>query len=161
MDDIDEDFSVLDNEASLKFYTNIAQHIAEYGHSILGVVDDKETFFYTIGRAIRGEPEFLLVANVHPEVGTDLLNTLSKLCKSSAEELNGEIIMLGGYYGIRLLWANDTVRQDYTIQAGQFLEREDYDVVQVLIPDKAGRYPGDPACDMPYAQQPILRRQLN
>jgi hypothetical protein len=49
------------------------------------------------------------------------------------------------------------VKSEYTDQASNFHRTQHYRVMQVLICDKSGRYPGEEGCDEPFAGQPVMR----
>jgi hypothetical protein len=60
---------------------------------------------------------------------------------------------------MKLINANASAREEYTIQAGEHFGHDEYKVMQVLIPDEDGRFPGEDGCEEPYASVPVLRVQ--
>lgn len=56
-----------------------------------------------------------------------------------------------------MIATSDAARRNYTIQAGQFYGHEDYEVQQILFPDRSGRYLDDPRCDY---RLPVLAQVL-
>lgn len=145
------------------FRARIDKQIKEYGRSVIGVFpnpDDADkvntAFLYTIGNSLRGYPELLLIGN-YQEVA--LMNVLSSgMEKRGFAFADGELADLGGQFAPMLIAAADGVKAQYTIQATAYLDREDYDVLQVVLPDKNGLFPWEPGCAAPYSQVKVWRR---
>jgi hypothetical protein len=134
-----------------EFYAEMREIIREHGRHILGVFNCEDTtgpeFAYTIGNHDKGLPELLVIGT--PKGG--FLNDLSLIMINRGEQFaDGEIVDIGGRFPVKVVDANPAVRDEFTIQAGQYYGTEDYAVQQVLIPDREGRFPGDPNCDEPY-----------
>jgi Domain of unknown function (DUF4262) len=72
---------------------------------------------------------------------------------------DGELVNPGGKFPAKIVNASRRAQDDYTIQAGQHFGHEDYRVLQVLIPDRNGRFPDDPECQPPYSVIPVLKIQ--
>ena len=73
--------------------------------------------------------------------------------------VHGEVISLGeGAMPLYIMDANrdSRTRTLFTIQAGQYLDTEDYHVLQVVLPDPQGRWPWEPGCARPYVDMPLL-----
>ncbi len=138
-----------------QFYQNIALHIAEHGRSVLSIFDTPP-FTYSIGNATVGLPE-LLVFGLAPSDARDLINIWSDRMIEHRPLTDGELVDIGGKFPAMAVACADHVRAEYTIQAGQYLEREDYPVMQMVLPDPAGRFPGDPLCEAPFRALPVLR----
>jgi hypothetical protein len=144
-----------------EFHTDTAEHIREYGRSIISVFDgegDEIPFAYTIGNTERGLPELLVIGTTKAY----FLNNLSQLMIDRGSPFkDGELVDLGGKYPVRISLTNDgRAQDDYTIQAGQYYGTEEYPVLQVLLCDKEGRFPGEAECQRPYCDVPILRKRL-
>lgn len=138
----------------MSFRQTIAAAIAQHGRMVLGVGGDP-TFTYTIGNALVGKPELLCIGAL-PHAVTPFLNMLSER-PGLAATMDGEILDVGGAYGLKAIWCGPQAKTDYTNQAGIYLGREDYDLLQLLICDKKGRFPDEPGCDWPYSLTPVLR----
>src|SRR5262249_19240425 len=111
-------------------------------------------FAYTIGNAIVGLPE-LLVIGTHEG---NILNILSERMIARGRAFDdGEIVSLGGKYPIKIVNADQRAQSEYTIQAGQHHGYENYTVQQVLLCDRQGCFPGDPGCWQPFSLVPILK----
>lgn len=137
------------------FRSRINLIIAESGRMILGVSgtekdeEDHAVFSYTIGNSLSNKPE-LIMFGAHPQDAAKLFNHMSE-----NYELVPGLLDLGGKFPVKLLRAGEKCRQEYSIQAGQYLGNETYPILQVLAPDTKGRWPGDPDLEPGYAQ-PIL-----
>ncbi len=140
-----------------KFHSNIAEDIQQYQRSIVcvGREDDTPAFAYTVGNQLRGLPELLVV-------GTSdggFLNLLSdKMIERGRAFDDGEVMSLGGKHPVKIIRADYRAKDEYTVQAGVHFGTEAYEVQQVLICDRDGRFPGESGCLPPYRDMPILRR---
>lgn len=136
------------------------QHIAQFGQSLMGVFGDETSppFTYTIGNPLRGSSELLLIGmNIQQAHG--LLNQLAQMRLDRGREFqDDELVSLGeGAVPLKIVNVAPKFALEYTRQAANLLETEDYLVQQVVLPDPQGRYPGDPDCEEPYASFPVLR----
>jgi hypothetical protein len=141
-----------------KFYKSVTETINRVGRIIIGVPGDEDGpgFSYTIGNHLKGVPELLVVGHSH----ADFLNGLSVLmCATGKAFEDGKTINMGGRTPVKVIRANAAVRDEYTVQAGEYFGHQDYAVMQVLIPDKHGRFPGEDGCEEPYASVPVFRQQ--
>ena len=50
-------------------------------------------------------------------------------------------------------------RTEYAIQIEQYFGHNDYPIMQVLIPDRNGKYADEPGCEPPFSDFPVLRVQ--
>jgi hypothetical protein len=141
------------------FRRQTADHIAREGRSILGVGGGKygePPFSYTIGNHFEGLPELLLIGSAR----TPYLNDLSQLMIARGEPFrDGEIVALPMLSLPLKLVCVDDIRawENYTVQAGEHLGHDGYDIMQAVLSDKEGRFPDDPGCDKPWSLFPILR----
>ena len=146
-----------DTVVSDPFYDRIAKHINQHGWRLQGVFGDEENFpfFYTIGNHQIGLPELLMIGS---DRDADVLNWVcDKLRTNKRSFRDGELIYGYTKLPLKSLNAGDEAKREYTIQVGQYYETEDYSVQQIVIPDKSGRYPDDPRCDVPYCLVPLLK----
>lgn len=139
-------------------YQQMSETIKRSGRQLIGVLSDP-AFIYTIGHTLQGMPELLIIGNASAKIGR-VINILGNMQAERKEAFqDGEIVDIGGLcpvkmkrmIGVELILAKSA----YTIQAGQFLGHENYEVTQVLVPDKKGIFPDDPLCDATYQQQRI------
>jgi hypothetical protein len=143
----------------------VRDSIARYGWAVISVFPDADStdkindaFAYTVGNSAAGLPE-LLVVGMFGDDAKWLLNALSnKMRERGAPFSNSERIELGGKHPITLVLADQGVKDRYTIQVGQFL-KHDYDVMQIIVPDKDGRFPWDQGCAEPYSRVNVHARQ--
>jgi hypothetical protein len=152
---------MIDDEAFARITRKIIGDIDRVGRSVLGVFgadeDDAPPFSYTIGNALVGLPELLVIGLA----GEGPLNHMSDLMiKNGRPFAEGELVDLGGPVPVKVITADERAKENYTIQVARFVGRSDYVVQQVIIPDRRGRFPGDPKCDQPYSLFPVLRRNL-
>jgi Domain of unknown function (DUF4262) len=141
-----------------EFHDGTTEHIRRSGRSIIGVVpeaDDDLPFAYTIGNHLKKLPELLVIGTCRAA----FLNDLSELMiRTGKPFLDGQLVRINAARPpVKLIRANDIARTDYTVQAGQYLGHENYAVMQVLIPDRNGRFPGENGCQEPFSLLPVLR----
>lgn len=137
----------------------IDHNVATTGRQLLSIADDP-LFIYTIGNALKGHPELLVIGFGGPHIA-EILNLLSD------EALDADKPWVGGQVHmppwvesqtlrVKFVTPRYSVREEYTIQAGQYLGREDYPVLQVVLSDGEGRFPGDPLCDKDFSHQVLV-----
>ena len=133
----------------------VRKNIHRSGQHLVGVFDPDgkdPSFVYTIGNAQHGLPELILVGNFDANQAGHILNIVGDQMRKSGEPL-GEEVSLGGRWPIRVREASPQAKEKWTVQAGQYLGREDYRVQQLLLCDPQGVFPGedgiDPVFDVP------------
>jgi hypothetical protein len=146
------------------FFDNLEENIARTGRSVIGVFPTEDEpdrnppngwFQYSIGNTLKGYPE-LLVIGFHDNGW--LINMVSKrMIENKWTPPDGEKIDLGGKYPILAVHASPLVKERFTIQAGEYLCRH-YDVIQLVVPDQRGRFPGEKGCAEPYSKVRVFRR---
>lgn len=133
------------------------EHIERTGRTLVGVFGEggKSGFVYTIGNALKGLPELLLVIT-HDDGG--LLNALSKvMIERGAAFDDQEVVRLPGMKcSVCIVDASDDVKDLYTCQAKHLVGPE-YRVQQVVVPDTKGLFPWQPGCAKPYSDVKIHR----
>jgi hypothetical protein len=147
----------------MDIHANIRRNIETHGRCVLsvGCGPDTPPFSYTIGNWIKRLPE-LLVFRLAPVDALSVLNDLSQQMIGRDTTFNdGDVVSLGGAFPVKIVDANDEARTDYTLGANRFYGHQDYQVLQVLVPDKEGRFPDDPLCAPAYSRLPVLTRTLN
>ena len=144
------------------FENEIRENIERDGRFIMGVGATEpgdQWFYYTVGNHCRGLPELLMIGPSNRGVGGVLDDLSEAMIKQGRAFSDGETVSLGGKFPVKVIAADfDKADRDYTVQAGAYFE-EPYDVMQVVPPDREGRYPDDPLCTEPYRSVPILRRR--
>jgi hypothetical protein len=141
----------------------VHRHISEFGQHIWRIApgdnDDEPGFIYTIGNHQHGLPELLIVVHTESQF-MDILNYLGEVQRRLGRAYrHDERVDLGGSFPVRIVDAGAEGREEYAIQVGVFYGTENFEVRQVLICDRQGRWPDDPDCDEPYRHQPILGRR--
>lgn len=128
----------------------------------MGVFSTKEgerSFAYTIGNCEKGLPELLVIG----DHDAWYLNQFSQMMIDRGQAFeHGERVSLGeGGLPCMMLEANESVKSEYTIQATQYYgDAAAYDVMQVVIPDKQGRFPGEDGCAEPFASTPVFPKRV-
>lgn len=146
--------------------TRYDEMIARYGRAVQWVAptvedidrhDPNSTFSYSVGNSLKGYPE-LLVIGVDQRTGLVVVNGLSELMLLNERAFkDGEMVSLGeGALPLKVVQAGAMARYDYACLAGAYLGRQDYPIMQVVVPDSRGRFPGDPECMAPYSLVPVL-----
>jgi hypothetical protein len=127
-----------------------ARHIAEHGHALVGVFPSNDTpgqvFTYTIGRALVGDPELILVGLDNRSAAV-ILNRLVEVMTANASPWVQGPVGIGGQFPVYLKHTEDFVKDAYTSQASNYLEDLPYTVMQVVLCDTQGRFPWDDGCD--------------
>lgn len=139
-----------------KFRKQTIADIRKYGRACLGVFgdDDDPPFTYTIGNHKKGLPELLIIGRHDLN---DVLNYLSEQFAKEGVPPEGAYWMQGAKCPVYLIRAtDDRARDHFTVQAGQILGTEGYDLIQVVMPDLNGRFPWESGCTEAYADMPIL-----
>lgn len=137
----------------------IADNIKEHGRQVLSITGE-EPFCYSIGNSLYGHPELLVVGlpGVFPgHVINSLSDEAVKLGKPwKAGTVHRPEWITNQTLVVKFVAPAPTVRDDFTIQAGQFLQNETYPVLQAVLSDAAGKFPGDPGCHEAFAAQRVI-----
>lgn len=143
------------------FMRTVDANIKRHGRHLTGVVDTRP-FMYTTGHAERhGLPELIILGLAYPSAGR-LLNAIGDMMFTAADEGAAwtfpRDVDLGGAFPARLQAVRNPahVKDEFTCTCGRRLGHRDYRVVQVILCDKEGRFPGHPECAEPFASQVIL-----
>lgn len=146
-----------------KLHESTRVNISEYGQAIIGVGrgDTSPPFVYSIGNHEKGLPELLLIGGFHGPYVT-VVNLIGSIMRDRGTKFtNGEIVDFKAKYPVKLIDASELAKTEYTVQAGQYYETEDYDVMQILLADPMGVFPDDPACAeafrVPVLLKPIVK----
>jgi hypothetical protein len=139
-----------------RFYARISECIERTGRMVLGV-GAVPTFSYSIGNHTRGLPE-LLIIGLSPNVALTLINRISDVGDLDNVK-DGEIINTTGPLGLKAIRCGWRAKEEYTVQASRYFGHDDYGLLQLLVPDTQGRYPGELGCDPPYRDIPVLRTE--
>lgn len=124
----------------------VDQAIEKHGHAVVTVLEGPDEgdypFSYTIGLSLKGLPELILVCPSPPEDMASLINSVSV---AMGDDPTPRVLDLGGKFPVRIVEVEnaEVVRDDWTVQAGEYLENQDYKVVQIQITDMNGKFPGE------------------
>lgn len=122
---------------------------------IFGVDEGDVGFTYTIGNGNRDLPELLLIGNYPQHLAVAILNELGAKQREEGRPLPEGMLDIGWSYPFKIRKASDVAKERFTIQATNYFGHADYDVLQVMICDPKGLYPGDHGCEPRYdVEQP-------
>jgi hypothetical protein len=138
-----------------EFRARIASDIARCGQHLVAVFASETVpeFVYTIGNAEDDLAELLFVGGIRPY--SQMLNDLGDMQRMLGRAFaDGERVRFEvGKHPVKLIAVPDWVRDELTIQAGQYWGHEDYLVRLMVLSDQQGRFPGEPGCAAPYSHQ--------
>ena len=138
------------------FWSSIDHAISAYGQAVIGTSGDCGKFSYTIGNAEKGFPELLCIGPFNQNSVCMILNIIGKSMREIGMAPREGITDWRGLQSpIMVRMAGAAARDECTIQAGQRLGHEHYEVLQIVLSDRNGRFPGNPSCD-PVFQVPLL-----
>jgi hypothetical protein len=147
-----------------KFHDRVEKDIQTSGRFVICVgPNENETstgpndyFAYTIGNMRRDLPELLIIGAFRDGW---ILNPLSEMMIERGQKFaDGEMVDCGCKFPFCLIDADETVKDSYTIQAGEHHRSQDYAVMQVVMPDRDGHFPWQPKCAAPFSLIAIHRR---
>jgi hypothetical protein len=144
-----------------RLLAKILEDISSYGHTVIGVADGKHPFAYTIG--LFSDKAFgfeLMIVGLRPDLACVIINEVASKIRDGWPlqfDLPDE------------RWANlpvlfkrtneneDLMRTEYFVQADQYYGTT-VPVVQIVMPDKEGNFPGDEKYDTEYMdpRQPLF-----
>jgi len=147
-----------------KFHDCAEDDIERYGRHVVCVgategsasAYPNDRFSYTIGNASKGFPELLVVGVCRQGW---ILNPLSEIMIERGYKFaDGELVELGGSkFPVCLVDAAESVKDDYTVQAGEHYSG-DYAVMQVVMSDPCGLFPWQQKCAAPHSRIVVHRR---
>jgi len=146
-------------EASKRFYEKLRENIERVGHSVISVFGDEQRppFSYTVGLWEARLPELILVIGIEPQDALNAVNAVAGLLRRRERAFDQwQELDIGFNVPVRMHNPYDIelVRQEWTIQSGQFLRVQDYPVQQILFPDANGKWPDERGYQM--KMQPLL-----
>lgn len=142
-----------------RLFERVRGDITTYGQSLISVMGegDDPPFIYTIGNHEKNLPELLIIGIGGEQAGALMNELCEKMVAQGIGFADNSFVDLGGKFPVRVVFADQRAKTDYTIQVGQFYGTQDYSVMQVILCDQNGHYPDDPDCGEPYNRVPILR----
>lgn len=140
----------------------IKNNIAKYGqhvvcvHASEGDPQDFQPFVYTIGNHQLGLPELILIGDAD-DLFVRIVNAVGKAQRERGGALShGDLVDFTAKLPALIVDAGQIGRDEYAVQAGVYYDTSHFEVRQILLPDQNGKYPGDPECLPPYADQVVL-----
>lgn len=123
----------------------VRKNIEKSGQHLFGVFGPtkNECFMYTVGNANAGLPELLCIGSFDPQVIGAMLNQMGDMQRRAGKAFEEGFVDIDWTIPVKVRKASGDVNERFTIQAGQYLGHENYTVLQVMICDWQGKYPGD------------------
>lgn len=153
----------MDEELRLRIEEDLKVHDRIHMASLKSLDDDSAVcYLYTIGNFSQGLPE-LLIIGLDPPTGAQIANVVSDRLKEMDNPVQGmeDIILQEGGLAVRLVVVGHKAKTEWMHGATEYLGRDDYDVIQVVLPDFNGKFPSDPECEEPFNMMPILKEVLH
>lgn len=121
------------------------------------IVEDAMPYAYTIGNAIHGGPELLLIGSADAGV-RDLLHHVSRMIPRDPRSGYMFKPQAKGSTRLKLVDANVAKASEvlHTLRIGEYHLATPFRLMQVLLPDPNGLYPDDPRCAEPYRRVPVI-----
>jgi hypothetical protein len=143
-----------------RLFDDVARHILEAGQSVVGVFDpDGEDlpFSYTIGNTAHGLPE-LLIVGLEPRAAQNVLNALGLMMRERGTAFANleQVSLHAGALPVLMVETDDRGTGAFAVQAAAYYADRPVAVVQVLVPDPLGLFPGHAGCQQPYASVEVL-----
>lgn len=121
------------------------------------IVEDAMPYAYTIGNALHGGPELLLIGSADPGV-RDLLHHVSRMLPREPRSGYTFKPQAKGSVILKVVDANVGKASEvlHTLRIAEYHLATPFKLMQVLLPDPNGLYPGDPRCAEPYRRVPVI-----
>jgi len=123
-------------------------NVAGSGRHIQGVGpgEGKPAFCYTAGNCEKGYPELLLIGNFDPRIIAQVLNQMSDDMIENQARPEGKVLPWpDSEYPVLARAVTDPamVRDKYTLLVDDILCIKEYDIIQIVLCDPTGKFPGD------------------
>jgi hypothetical protein len=129
-----------------KIQDSIKEHIASTGLSVMGVSADP-TFSYTIGLLERYGYE-LIVVGLRAQYAQIIFNEIAhEWLPKGPLAVNVPVLGLASMPTMFRMCSPELVK-DYGVQAFVYHQRDSVPFLQMVLPDRAGRFPHDPDYDV-------------
>jgi len=126
----------------------ITENVMRHKRHLMHIMCGDGSFAYSIGNHTRNLPELLVLGNWPFDITAATLNLLSEKFEAEGEQLG--VIDIGFTMPVKVREASAKAKEDYTFQATYWLNSQDYRVLQVMLPDKNGKYPDEEGCLTPF-----------
>jgi Domain of unknown function (DUF4262) len=149
-------------ETIARHWRELQDDVERTGRTVIGVFPDADSkdptndaFMYSVGNALKGLPELLVVGMYRDGYA---INALSEIMLERGRKFqDGEVVDLGGPCPVCVVDAAEGVKDRYTCQATGVFGEGGYAVMQVVLPDAAGKFPWDRGCAEPYSRVVVHR----
>lgn len=138
----------------------IDANIKTYGQAVIACARTKEVpeavpYMYTIGLRARGQPELIFVGEASPDMG-GLINKICESLKLHIRFHDNMRVGIGTRHPFKLLTVGMKAKSQMQ-HCAAYWKTLDFDVMQIIMCDKEGRWPGDPDCSEPFASTVVLK----
>src|SRR5262249_22829314 len=139
----------------------IIESDGQYVQSVFADRDDRPSFAYTVGNAGRALPEFIVLGDDAGAFG-QALDDLGRQQRDGTRRFKaGDVVTLDGYnVPLRLGATCDFARSYYATLVSRYYRLSDFELLQVIWPDRQGRFPGEPGWRRARHVQPLLDDKL-
>lgn len=129
-------------------------NIDEYGWGVIGVFDADPPFTYSVGLTKIHLPEIFIAGRLHPISLQQTVNWVGHVMKSQGRAFRDEELFKldeSSDLPLKAIIGSDELKDHMGIVHRIFGDQ--FDAVQILLPDKSGKFPGqqgiDPKWDVP------------
>lgn len=127
-------------EKNIEFCGQHLQAVSSEGNEL--------AFVYTVGNYKHNLPELLLIGNFNPYEAGTILNIFGERMRREGKALDEYVQMEeGSRFVIWCRRAGPQAKKDYTLFVDNLKGDDDYEVIQVVLCDKDGRFPYDEGVD--------------
>lgn len=131
----------------------IRKNIAKYGWHSFGIFPtkddspDKANFTYTVGLREKGFPE-LIIIGLPNESAHALIGDAIKQFERNGVPKDGQVdATLANMPLVYREVPTEEAAKEHTCWVGNYYKNNDYKVIQIVWPDRAGLLPWEPGCD--------------
>jgi hypothetical protein len=161
----------LEPELVQELIDSVRSRIAVFGQALQGVVpgtacaccgekvdEDEVPLVYSVGNYGHDLPELLFMGYASDmRVVVHVLNKLGEIQRERRMAFEeGEFVDIGAQFKVKMGAVSDDARAKYTGFIQRYYETDEYVVLQALLCDTSGRYPGDPGATGIATGQPLL-----
>ena len=138
------------------------ENIIKYGHEVRFIFPTDEDpdgcqFWYSVGRSLKYQPEFLITGPLGPTVGQWIVNQAAKLYDeapfAAGDELPADTLLDG--FPVRIIKVTDPEEAEMFGATEHF---SDVTALQIVWPDANGKFPGEPGYKYDDDVQPLYGR---
>lgn len=129
------------------------EHIADIGWGIVGVMPSENfpAFHYTVGLTLLNHPEIIIVGNFPSTPIAAVINTMGEKIKLGKVFTAGNSSEVLERYTVPIRTVTPHALEEHFGICRTFFGDNQYRALQVFMPDRNGKFPHDPDCDIKFA----------